>query len=139
MTLTTSNPPSAQVKERVDIYLSSPSVSSWQVIKWFIPLPLPVHLLVCCVPIITVGICQLVVNFDGRKVPCPYRAHHIKNFFAEHRLFPSIASDTCAICWYVLTPMTSANCDLSRRAACGRSPAEILGSNPTGGMDICLL
>ena len=23
--------------------------------------------------------------------------------------------------------------------ACGRSPAEILGSNPTGGMDICLL
>ena len=25
------------------------------------------------------------------------------------------------------------------RAACGRSPAEILGSNPTGGMDICLL
>ena len=29
--------------------------------------------------------------------------------------------------------------DLSGRAACGRSPAEILGSNPTGGMDICLL
>ena len=28
---------------------------------------------------------------------------------------------------------------LSRRAAAGRSPAEILGSNPTGGMDICLL
>jgi len=24
-------------------------------------------------------------------------------------------------------------------SACGRSPAEILGSNPTGGMDICLL
>ena len=22
---------------------------------------------------------------------------------------------------------------------CGRSPAEIVGSNPTGGMDICLL
>ena len=29
--------------------------------------------------------------------------------------------------------------DLSRWAACGRSPAEILGSNPTGGMDIFLL
>ena len=28
---------------------------------------------------------------------------------------------------------------LSRRAASGRSPAEILGWNPTGGMDICLL
>ena len=28
---------------------------------------------------------------------------------------------------------------LSRRAAAGRSPAEIVGSNPTGGMDICLL
>ena len=25
------------------------------------------------------------------------------------------------------------------RGACGRSPAEIVGSNPTGGMDICLL
>jgi hypothetical protein len=24
-------------------------------------------------------------------------------------------------------------------AACGHSPAEIVGSNPTGGMDICLL
>ena len=29
--------------------------------------------------------------------------------------------------------------DLSRRAACDRSPGEIVGSNPTGGMDICLL
>jgi hypothetical protein len=26
-----------------------------------------------------------------------------------------------------------------RSKVCGRSPAEILGSNPTGGMDICLL
>ena len=29
--------------------------------------------------------------------------------------------------------------DLNRRAAADRSPAEILGSIPTGGMDICLL
>jgi len=29
--------------------------------------------------------------------------------------------------------------DFSRWAAAGRSPAEIVGSNPTGGMDICLL
>jgi hypothetical protein len=29
--------------------------------------------------------------------------------------------------------------DLVRRADAGRSPAEIVGSNPTGGMDICLL
>ena len=29
--------------------------------------------------------------------------------------------------------------DLSRRTAAGRSPAEIVGSNPTGGMGICLL
>ena len=29
--------------------------------------------------------------------------------------------------------------DLSRSAAAGRSPAETVGSNPTGGMDICLL
>jgi hypothetical protein len=29
--------------------------------------------------------------------------------------------------------------DLSRRAAAGRSPAEIMGSTPIGGMVICLL
>ena len=29
--------------------------------------------------------------------------------------------------------------DVSKWAAAGRSPAEIVGSNPTGGMDICLL
>ena len=29
--------------------------------------------------------------------------------------------------------------DINRRAAAGRSPAYIVGSNPTGGMDICLL
>jgi len=32
--------------------------------------------------------------------------------------------------------------DISRlrvNTAAGRSPAEIVGSNPTGGMDICLL
>ena len=28
---------------------------------------------------------------------------------------------------------------LYSKIACGRSPAEIVGSNPTGGMDICLL
>jgi len=27
----------------------------------------------------------------------------------------------------------------SGRAVCGRSPAEIVGSNPSGGMDVCLL
>jgi len=25
------------------------------------------------------------------------------------------------------------------KAVCGRSPAEVLGTNPTGGMDVCLL
>ena len=28
---------------------------------------------------------------------------------------------------------------VGRRAAADRSPAEIVGSNPTGGIDICLL
>ena len=28
---------------------------------------------------------------------------------------------------------------VGRTVGCGRSPAEIVGSNPTGGMDICLL
>ena len=27
----------------------------------------------------------------------------------------------------------------SKAKVCGRSPAEIVGSNPTGGMDVCLL
>ena len=27
----------------------------------------------------------------------------------------------------------------SKAYVCGRSPAEIVGSNPTGGMDVCLL
>ena len=27
----------------------------------------------------------------------------------------------------------------SNAYVCGRSPAEIVGSNPTGGMDVCLL
>ena len=36
-------------------------------------------------------------------------------------------------------PRWDLNPHLSRWAACGRSPAEIVGSNPTGGMDICLL
>ena len=27
----------------------------------------------------------------------------------------------------------------SKAWVCGRSPAEIVGSNPTGGMDVCLL
>ena len=27
----------------------------------------------------------------------------------------------------------------SKAYVCGRSPAEIMGSNPTGGMDVCLL
>ena len=27
----------------------------------------------------------------------------------------------------------------SKASVCGRSPAEIVGSNPTGGMDVCLL
>jgi hypothetical protein len=110
MTLTTPNPSSAQVKVRVDLYLSSPSVSSRQVIEWFIPSPLPHHFLICCAPTITVGFYQLVVNFDGRNVPRPCSAHHITNF-AEHRLFPCTVSDTCAICWYVVTPTTSVKCD----------------------------
>jgi len=31
------------------------------------------------------------------------------------------------------------NVEVEVFSACGRSPAEIVGSNPTGGMEICLL
>jgi hypothetical protein len=32
--------PSAEVKERVDLYIHSPSGSSWTVLRWTLPLPL---------------------------------------------------------------------------------------------------
>ena len=35
-------PSSAKVKERVELYLSSPSGPSWPVLGWTLPLPLPV-------------------------------------------------------------------------------------------------
>jgi len=42
----------------------------------------------------------------------------------------------CSTCsWWTL----SGTLCLTTSTNCGRSPAEILGSNPTGGMDICLL
>ena len=41
------------------------------------------------------------------------------------------------ICVHVIMPVPVAAG--SKVWVCGRSPPEILGSNPTGGMDICLL
>jgi len=42
-------PSSAEVKERVKLYLYSPSGSSWPVLEWTLPLPLPTFgtILVC--------------------------------------------------------------------------------------------
>ena len=37
-------PSSAEVKERVEIYLSSPSGPSWPVLGWTLPLPLPLYM-----------------------------------------------------------------------------------------------
>jgi len=37
---------SAEVKERVKLYLYSPSGPSWPVLRWSLPLPLPLFLLV---------------------------------------------------------------------------------------------
>ena len=37
---------SAEVKERAELYLYSPSGSSWPVLRWSLPLPLPLSLLV---------------------------------------------------------------------------------------------
>ena len=37
----------------------------------------------------------------------------------------------------ILVPVPGAT--RSKTWVCGRSPAEIAGSNPTGGMDVCLL
>ena len=58
-------------------------------------------------------------------------------------LMPIIRSSTTAVAASAL-PLerggsSAVGQDLSRSAACGRSPAEILGSNPTGSTDICLL
>ena len=55
-----------------------------------------------------------------------------------HTLRFSLQNDVYFIMLHFLVPVLFTQ-DLSRRAAAGRSPAEIVGSNPTGGMDICLL
>ena len=61
----------------------------------------------------------------------------------EHLLFRSMWGNFDRLCGLVVRVSgyryRDTLHDLSRRAACGRSPAENLGSNPTGGMDICLL
>ena len=36
-------PSSAEVKERVELYLSSPSGPSWPLLGWTLPLPVPLH------------------------------------------------------------------------------------------------
>jgi len=41
----------------------------------------------------------------------------------------------CLSCLCVPIPVAAR----SKAWVCGRSPAEIVGSNPTGGMDVCLL
>ena len=41
----------------------------------------------------------------------------------------------CYIEWFVPVPVAAR----SKAYVCGRSPAEIVGSNLTGGMDVCLL
>jgi hypothetical protein len=46
-------PSSAEVKERVELNLYSPSGSSWPVLGWILPLPLPLHLL------------RVFINLDG--------------------------------------------------------------------------
>ena len=39
------------------------------------------------------------------------------------------------ILYYAPVPVAA----LSKACVCGRSPAEIIGSNPTGGIGVCLL
>ena len=60
--------------------------------------------------------------------------------WSSNEIGPSISSSV-VLCSFVLmvyihAPGGIRTHDLSRWAACGRSPAEIVGSNPTGGMDI---
>jgi len=54
-------------------------------------------------------------------VQCHVRSIEIKNNFAGEEEKP--------------VPVAAR----SKAYVCGPSPAEILGSNPTGGMDVCLL
>ena len=69
--------------------------------------------------------------------------HVSSALFAHHqeRLNCITASGMTHVCRCqpAATYVCNTRYDLSRRAACGRAPAEILGSIPTGGMDICLL
>ena len=40
---------------------------------------------------------------------------------------------------YIRKGLSIIHADSSSRAVCGRSPAEIVGSNPAGYLDVCLL
>jgi len=46
-----------------------------------------------------------------------------------------LAEELCLTCKIVLVPVVAR----SKAYACGRSSAETVGSNPTGGMDVCVL
>ena len=58
-----------------------------------------------------------------------------KTFFFERN---KMGLCECIFCFHVpFSAVTVAS--RSKASVCGRSPVEIVGSNPTGGMDICLL
>jgi len=46
---------------------------------------------------------------------------------------------TIVFCISSINPMPVPVAARSKAYVCGRSTAEIVGSNPTGGMDVCLL
>jgi len=53
--------------------------------------------------------------------------------------FKFVLADLKTILLLLLLLFNRISADPSGHAVCGRSPAEIVGSNSTGGMDVCLL
>ena len=54
------SPSSAEVKERVNLYLYSPSGPSWPVVGWTLPLPLHIYIYMCVCVCVCVYVCVCV-------------------------------------------------------------------------------
>ena len=73
------------------------------------------------------------------------RRHQISMKSMEWDLIPNFLTDASLVkleyghFWFLNHILPVPVAARSKAQVCGRSPAEIVGSNPTGGMDVCLL
>jgi hypothetical protein len=76
-------PYSAGVKERVELYLCSPSGPSWPVIRWTLPLP---YLLLRCLIMIWQAVCWMITVSEGNLLLLYLRLHAFTQRVCPSRL-----------------------------------------------------